>query len=163
MCGASIHIWPIHPVTHLIKDFESTICILKCHWVEVNYQNLWYSGMLYFCLTLRTTVTSACISEEDACHHTCNLRVFSRVQKGTPGLTHKGCVMQRVSLNVLSDVTVVLGMRSIGIFFSWTIHSWVIWYFQNRAVIIECLLSNMAMRFELVPFSGSQFVSIITL
>ena len=37
--------------------------------------------------------------------------VFSRVQKGTPGLTHKGCVLHRVSLGALSDVTVVLGMR----------------------------------------------------
>ena len=42
--------------------------------------------------------------------------VFSRIQKGTPGLMHKGCVLQRVSLGALSDVTlsdvmVVLGMR----------------------------------------------------
>ena len=28
-----------------------------------------------------------------ACHRTRNLCVFSRVQKGTPGLTHKGCVL----------------------------------------------------------------------
>ena len=37
--------------------------------------------------------------------------VFSHVQKGTPGLTHKECVLQRVSLGALSDVTVVLRMR----------------------------------------------------
>ena len=37
--------------------------------------------------------------------------VFSHVQKGTLGLTHIGCVLQRVSLGALSDVTVVLGMR----------------------------------------------------
>ena len=37
------------------------------------------------CLTLRTTVTSARIPEEDACHRTHNLCVFLRVQKGTPG------------------------------------------------------------------------------
>ena len=37
--------------------------------------------------------------------------VFSRVQKGTLGLTHEECVLQRVSLDALSDVTVVLGMR----------------------------------------------------
>ena len=30
---------------------------------------------------------------------------------GTPPLTHKGCVLQRVSLGALSNVTVVLGMR----------------------------------------------------
>ena len=42
--------------------------------------------------------------------------VFSRVQKGTLGLTHEGCVLQRVSLGALSDVTVVFGMRqSIGV------------------------------------------------
>ena len=40
-----------------------------------------------------------------------NLCVFSGVQIGTPGLTHKGCVLQRVSLGALSDVTVILGMR----------------------------------------------------
>ena len=37
------------------------------------------------------------------------------IKKGTPGLMHKGCVLQRVSLDALSDVTVVIGMRqSIG-------------------------------------------------
>ena len=63
------------------------------------------------CLTLRTTVTSARILENGACHRARILCVFSRVQKGTPGLTHKGCVLQRVSVGALSDVTVVLGMR----------------------------------------------------
>ena len=63
------------------------------------------------CLTSRTTVTSARIPEEDACYLASNLCVFSRVQKGTPGLTHKWCVLQRVSLDALSHVTVVLGMR----------------------------------------------------
>ena len=58
-------------------------------------------------------MTSARIPEEDACHRAHNVCVFSRVQKGTPGLTHKGCILQlqRVSLGALSDVTVVLGMR----------------------------------------------------
>ena len=32
-------------------------------------------------------------------------------------MTHKGCVLQRVSLDALSDVTVVLGMRQIIIVF----------------------------------------------
>ena len=67
--------------------------------------------MSILCLTSRTTVTSARIPDEDACHRARNLCVFSRVQKGTPGLTHKGCVLQRFSLGALSDVTVVLGMR----------------------------------------------------
>ena len=40
-----------------------------------------------------------------------HLYVFSRVQKGTQRLTHKGCVLQRASLGAISDVTVVLGMR----------------------------------------------------
>ena len=56
-------------------------------------------------------MTSARILEDDACHRARNLCVFSRIQKGTPGLTHKGCAFQRVSLGALSDVTVVLGMR----------------------------------------------------
>ena len=56
-------------------------------------------------------MTSARIPEEDACHRARNLWVFSRVQKGTPGLTHKGCVFQGVSLGALSDVMVVVGMR----------------------------------------------------
>ena len=63
------------------------------------------------CLTSRTTLTSARITEEDACHRVRNLCVFSHVQKGTPGLTHTGCVLQRLSLGALSDVTVVLWMR----------------------------------------------------
>ena len=63
------------------------------------------------CLTSRTTVTSARIQDEDACYGARNLRVFSRVQKGTPGFTHKGCVIQRVSLGAASDVTVILEMR----------------------------------------------------
>ena len=67
------------------------------------------------CLTSRTTVTSACIPVEDACYRARNLCVFPRVQKVTPGLTHKGCVLQRVSFSAISDVTVVLGIRqSIG-------------------------------------------------
>ena len=57
-------------------------------------------------------MTSARIPEEDACHHARNLCVFPRVQKGTPRLTHKGCIWPRVSLGALiSDVTVILGMR----------------------------------------------------
>ena len=51
------------------------------------------------------------IPDKDAFHRARNLCVFSRVQKGTPGLTHEGCVLQRVSLDAVSDVTVVLGMR----------------------------------------------------
>ena len=64
--------------------------------------------LLYFV----STVTSARIpGEYAACHRARNLCVISRVQKGTQRLTDKGCVLQRVSLGVLSDVTVVLGMR----------------------------------------------------
>ena len=66
-------------------------------------------------------MTSARIPEEDACLRARNLCVFSRVQKGTPGLTHTDCVLQRVSLGALSDVTVVLRMRqSIGLYFKIT-------------------------------------------
>ena len=63
------------------------------------------------CLTLRTTVTSVRILDEDVYYRARNLCVFSRFQKGTARLTHKGCVLQRVSLGALSDITIVLGMR----------------------------------------------------
>ena len=66
---------------------------------------------VYFFLASRMTVTSARIPEDDACYRARNLCFFSRIQKGTPGLTHKDCVLQRVSLGALSDITVVLGMR----------------------------------------------------
>ena len=56
-------------------------------------------------------MTSAQIPEEDTCHRARNLCVFSRIQKGTPRLTDKGCVLQRVFLDAISDLTVVLGMR----------------------------------------------------
>ena len=45
------------------------------------------------------------------CYRGRNLCIFSCIQKGTPGLTHKGCVLQHVFSGALSDVTVVLGMR----------------------------------------------------
>ena len=64
-----------------------------------------------YTLSHLSTVTSQRIPEKDACHRARNFCVFSRVQKGTLGLSHKGCVLQRVSLGALSDVTVVLGMR----------------------------------------------------
>ena len=56
-------------------------------------------------------MTSVRIPEEDAYHRACNFCVFSRVQKGIPELTHKGCVLTLVSLGTLNDVTLVLGMR----------------------------------------------------
>ena len=56
-------------------------------------------------------MTSARIPEEDACCRARNLCVYSRVQKGTPGMAHKGCVLQRVFLGTLSDITVILRMR----------------------------------------------------
>ena len=63
------------------------------------------------CLSSRMTVTASHIPEEDACYSSHNLCVFSRVQKGTPGLMHKGCILQRVSLGALSDGMVVIWMR----------------------------------------------------
>ena len=69
------------------------------------------------CLSLRTTMISAGIPEEDAYYCARNICVFSRVQKRNPGLTRKGCVLQRmcISFGALSDIRVILGMRqSIG-------------------------------------------------
>ena len=36
---------------------------------------------------------------------------YSRVQKRIPALTHKWCVLKRISIGTPSDITVVLGMR----------------------------------------------------
>ena len=64
------------------------------------------------CLTSRTAMmTSSRIPEEEGRYCARNLCVFTRVQKGTPGLMHKWCVLQRVSLGALSDVAAVLGIR----------------------------------------------------
>ena len=56
------------------------------------------------CLISRTTVTSARIPEEDACHRVRNLCVFSLVQKETPGLTHEGvsCSVYHLERSVTS-------------------------------------------------------------
>ena len=72
-----------------------------CHYIPFLEQILprgYYlnNSTCILCLTSRTTVTSACIPVEDARHRARNLCVFSRIQKGTPGLSHKGCVSQRV-------------------------------------------------------------------
>ena len=58
---------------------------------------------------------------EYACHRVHNLCVLSRIQKGAPGSTHTDCVLQRVSLGTLSDVTVVLGMRQSIVLFEKTL------------------------------------------
>ena len=58
-----------------------------------------------------TSVVRAFSGFKDACYRARNFCVFSRIQKETPGLMHKGCVLQRVFLGTLSVVTVVVGMR----------------------------------------------------
>ena len=63
------------------------------------------------CLTLRMTVTSACIPEEDACYQAHNLCAFSRIHKRIPGLTHKRYVLHCLPFGALSCVTVILEMR----------------------------------------------------
>ena len=85
------------------------------------------------CLTSRTTVASGRIPGEDACYRARNLCVISRVQKGTPRFTHKGCVLQRVSLGALSDVTVILWMRQ-----SINNNLW----FRNKSMKTHSLFSN---------------------
>ena len=67
------------------------------------------NSIAILCLSSRTTVTPACIVEEDAYYRTHNMCVFSRIQKRILGLMHKVCVLQRISFGALSDVTVVLG------------------------------------------------------
>ena len=56
------------------------------------------------------------ISEEDAYYRAQLVYLLTR-SKRSPGLTHKGCVLQRVSLGALNNLKVVRGMRqSIGKF-----------------------------------------------
>ena len=76
---------------------------------DVVVMNPAYIYLAILCLTSRMTVMSARIPNEDACYRARNLCVISRIQKGTPGLTHKGCALYCVSYKTLSDVTVVLG------------------------------------------------------
>ena len=103
-------------ITHLppyAEPIGNMVSMWDSHGYDVDFTRASheYHMLTILCLTSRTTVTSARIPEEDACHRARNLCVFSHVQKGTPRLTHKGCVLQRVFLDALSDVTVVLGMR----------------------------------------------------
>ena len=68
------------------------------------------------CLTSRMTVTSARGRITCNCYRASNFCVFSHVQKGILGLMHKWCVLQRLSFDAMSEVTVVLEMRqSIGL------------------------------------------------
>ena len=62
----------------------------------------------YVIIDILLTVTSARILEQVSCYRAGNFCVFSRIQKGTPGLTR---LKVRVSLNALSYVTAVLEMR----------------------------------------------------
>ena len=104
-CSVCFDSWPdsSHDVFYFTRKNITNKSLCFKIWVVLLLES---QSESILCLTSRTTVTSA-----RACHHARNLCVFSRGQKGTPGLTHKGCVLQRVSLDALSDVTVVLGMR----------------------------------------------------
>ena len=97
--------WKLNRITGAISNIKVPLVI---NLVMQTPQGLYFDSPR---LTSRTTVTSARIPEEDACHRARNFCGFSRVQKGTPRLTHEGCVLKRVFLDALSDVTVVLGMR----------------------------------------------------
>ena len=90
----------------IFKTFSRTVRKFRLHGPATKGTNCctFYRNKSILGLTsTRTTVTSASIRARNLC-------VCSRVQKWTPGLTHKGCVMQRVSLGALSDNTVVRGM-----------------------------------------------------
>ena len=72
---------------------------MKCKFLSMVYFDHSYRMFIFIghpipilCLASRTTVTSARIPKEDACHRARNLCVVSDVQKRTPGLTHKGCM-----------------------------------------------------------------------
>ena len=95
-------------------------CLYLC--TEASGTNFLKTGIsTILCLMSRTIVTSALIPDEGACYGARNLRVSSRVQKGTPVFTHKGCVLQRESSGAKSDVTVFLGMRQcIALSAAWT-------------------------------------------
>ena len=56
-------------------------------------------------------MTSACDLEEEACYR--GVTVFSHMFNSNPWIEmkHEGCVLQRLSLDALSDVMVVLELR----------------------------------------------------
>ena len=84
---------------------------LGCYWLLLLGIKKSPNNLYILCLTSRTTIVSAHIPEEDPCHRARNLCVFSRIQKRSLVLTHRGCDLPHVSLGALSDVTVILGMR----------------------------------------------------
>ena len=57
------------------------------------------------------TVTSQVYSEEDARHRAATCVISHAFKREHRDRCLKGCVLQRVSLDELSDITVVLGMR----------------------------------------------------
>ena len=62
--------------------------------------NAWSTNMLSVKLLrtrdIKCSVYFVSLREEDAYNHTCNMCVFSRIQNRILGLTHKGCVLQRI-------------------------------------------------------------------
>ena len=103
LCADVYNVWVSCIMLFLCYNSYSVLQFKAEHWFykvftklhPIDLQKCCHCTILY--LTSRTTVTSARIPEEDACHRARNLCLFSSVQKGTPGLTHKGCVLQRVS------------------------------------------------------------------
>ena len=111
--NANLNLWTfqmLHQSTNQ-QTFHANISSIEPKHCFCTSQLILILFVSILCLTWRTTVTSVCIPEEDACHRASNFCAFLRVQKGILGLTHEGCVLQRVSLGALSDVTFVLGMR----------------------------------------------------
>ena len=105
--GGACHADRPQPAQHFAGSSKLPVISSSHHRVEL--QSLEWSIL---CLTSRTTVTSARIPEEDACPiaYSRGRCLSSRVQL-VCFLTRSLCVLQRVSLGALSDITVVLGMR----------------------------------------------------
>ena len=98
LCIALVNYY-IHVIIFVVNKFE-------LNWIELNPSLLINLSCFYYTLSQLENDRDVSAYSGRRC-----LCVFSHVPKETQGLTHKECVLQRVSFSAISDVTVVLGMR----------------------------------------------------
>ena len=87
-------LWP-HCCQHYTSKVEGTLCLC-----------LYSISELYLVSSRERPWRQHVYSGGYASYRARILCVFSHIQQGTPGLMHKGCVLQHVSLSALRDVRV---------------------------------------------------------
>ena len=107
LCSQSEYITPLNLCSHQQDQFHQQITI---KWLPHIRSNQLYT--ILHTLSLKLSILSRMVENKSKtlviAHATC---VFSCIQKEIPVLTHKGCVLQRLSFDALSDVKVILEMR----------------------------------------------------